>query len=111
MVRDVIANLRGCLAIFEYLGILGLQRNRLTHRPGTSAMAYECPTAGGIVHLRRIGRGWVIGFDGKIRGRWPSPDVAARAVSQHKTGIPEWDRAGIDVSEDLLRWRPLCESL
>jgi hypothetical protein len=74
-------------------------------------MAYECPTAGGIVHLRKVGRGWVIDFEGKSRGRWPSPDDAARAASQHKTAITEWDRAGIYVPEDLLRWRPLCESL
>lgn len=74
-------------------------------------MAYECPTAAGVVHLLRAGGRWLIDFNGQRRGSWTSPDAAARAVSQHKTGLADWDRTQIEVPDDLLRWRPLCESL
>jgi hypothetical protein len=75
------------------------------------AMAYECSTEGGVVRLLRMDRNWQIDFNGKRRGRWPSPDAAARAASLHKTGLPDWDRKQLYVSDNLLRWRPLWESL
>ena len=50
-------------------------------------------------------------FNGKMRGRWTSPDAAATAASHHKTGLPEWDREQLAVPDDLLRWRPLGDSL
>ena len=74
-------------------------------------MAYECPTVAGVVRLIRAGRIWLIDFNGQRRGRWPTPDAAAKAASTHSTGLPDWDRSQIHVSDDLLRWRPLCESL
>ena len=64
-----------------------------------------------MLRLIRMGRSWLIDFNGRRRGRWPSPDAAAKAASTHKTGLSEWDRKQLHVSDDLLRWRPLWESL
>lgn len=74
-------------------------------------MAYEYPIAEGTVQLVRDGQQWAIEFNGSQHGRWPSPDDAAMAVARHRTGLPEWDRSALAVSDDLLRWRPLGDSL
>lgn len=74
-------------------------------------MAYELPTPKGIVRLFRVGSQWVVAFDGKRCGRWPSPDDAARAAAHHSTGLDEWDRSTLVASDDILRWRPLGDSL
>jgi hypothetical protein len=74
-------------------------------------MAYEYITAAGVVRLLRIQRSWAVQFNGRQCGQWRSPDAAAIAVAQHKSGLSEWDREGSDASNDLLDWRPLGESL
>jgi hypothetical protein len=74
-------------------------------------MAYEYPTAAGVVRLLRIQRIWSVQFNGRQHGRWRSPDAAATAVAQHQSGLSEWDREQSDASNDLLDWRPLGESL
>ena len=74
-------------------------------------MAYEYATASGVLRLFRVGRCWSVEFDGHRRGRWSSPDEAAVAAACHRSGVPEWDRKRSDVSDDLLDWRPLGESL
>jgi hypothetical protein len=45
-------------------------------------MAYEYPVVGGVVHLLKVRRRWLIDFNGKRHGRWPTLHAAARAVSQ-----------------------------
>jgi hypothetical protein len=74
-------------------------------------VAFEYPTPAGPVALVRTSGVWKVRFAGKIRGRWRSPDEAAAAVARHKTSIPRWDRKRLPVSEDLLDWRPLGESV
>jgi hypothetical protein len=58
-----------------------------------------------------MGRGWTIRYVGKARGLWRSADAAAKAVAQHKTGLPEWDEEYLLVSQDIIDWRPLGESI
>jgi len=74
-------------------------------------MAYEYPTMAGVVLLLRVQRNWAIQFNGHLHGQWRSPDAAATAVAQHRSGLPEWDREQSDASDNLLDWRPLGESL
>jgi hypothetical protein len=76
-----------------------------------SGMAYEYPSAAGVVHLIRADGRWLLYFQGKRAGHWLSPDLAARAVARHRSGLSAWDRRRIDAPEDLLDWRPLGESL
>jgi hypothetical protein len=74
-------------------------------------MAYEFPIVEGTVQLVRDGQHWAIELNGAQHGRWSSPDQAATAAALHRTGLPEWDRSQSVVPEDLLRWRPLGDSL
>ena len=74
-------------------------------------MAFEYPTLVGAVRLTRTTGGWTVRFAGKSRGRWRSPDAAAVAVARHRTGLLVWDQARLTVSEDLIDWRPLGESI
>jgi hypothetical protein len=74
-------------------------------------MAFEHPTSAGLARLTKIGRVWTFSFVGKKRGSWRSPDEAAQAVGRHKTGLAQWDKCREVVSQDLLDWRPLGESI
>jgi hypothetical protein len=74
-------------------------------------MAYEYPTPKGVLRLLRVQRRWAVQFRGRRSGEWHSPDAAAIAAARHQTGLPTWDRHGADVSDDLLDWRPLGDSL
>ena len=74
-------------------------------------MAYEYPSAAGTLRLVRVEGRWLLHYGGRRSGRWPSPDVAAKAVARHRSGLPDWDRQPIDAPEDLLDWRPLGDSL
>jgi hypothetical protein len=76
-----------------------------------SVVPYEHPTGGGVLRLLRTRGSWTIEFKGQRRGRWRSPDAAVLAAAGHRTGLPNWDQASFVVSDDLLRWRPLGESL
>jgi len=73
-------------------------------------MAYEYPTAAGVLRLHRDRRSWFVEFRGRRHGPWPSADAAARAVAQGHTETP-LDGTPEDVSADLMDWRPLGESL
>jgi hypothetical protein len=59
----------------------------------------------------KVGGRWRLHFAGRRRGRWPSPDEAARAAAQHKSGLAEWDRKRVEAPDDLIDWRPLGDSL
>jgi hypothetical protein len=74
-------------------------------------MAYEYPSAAGVLRLTKVRGRWLLLFAGRRTGGWPSPDVAAKAVAQHQSGLSEWDRRREGVPEDLLDWRPLGDSL
>jgi hypothetical protein len=74
-------------------------------------MAYEYPTARGVLRLLRIRRTWAIEYDGARRGPWPSADAAATAVAHHRTGLTKWDHRQDEVPADLLEWRPTGDSL
>jgi hypothetical protein len=74
-------------------------------------MAYEYPAGTRILRLTRIRRRWVVEFNGRQSGNWPSPDAAAIAAARHKSGLDEWDREAFEVPDDLLEWRPLGDSL
>jgi hypothetical protein len=74
-------------------------------------MAFEYPTEAGLLRLLKVGRRWTIEFNGSLCGRWPSPDDAVAAAVRHRTGLLGWDRTQIAVSDDLLRWRPVGDSL
>lgn len=74
-------------------------------------MAFEHPTSVGLARLTKVGRVWTFSYVGEKRGRWRSPDEAARAVARHKTGLPQWDKRREPVSQDLIDWRPLGKSL
>ena len=74
-------------------------------------MAYEYPSAAGTVRLVQVEGQWLLYFAGRRSGRWASPDVAAKAVACHRSGLAAWDRKRVEAPEDLLDWRPLGESL
>jgi hypothetical protein len=75
-------------------------------------MTYEYISSAGTVRLVQIKGRWLLHFSGRRSGQWSSPDLAARAVARHKTGLAAWDRRPrIEAPEDLLDWRPLGESL
>jgi len=74
-------------------------------------MAFEYSTSAGVLRLLRIQRRWAVQFNGRRSGEWHSPDAAATAAARHETGLLAWDRQRSDVSDDLLDWRPLGESL
>jgi hypothetical protein len=74
-------------------------------------MAFEHPTSAGLVERTKVGRIWTFRFIGKRRGRWRSPDDAARAVARHRTGMAQWDDRHEPVSPDLIDWRPTGESI
>jgi hypothetical protein len=74
-------------------------------------MAFEHPTSAGVVRLTKTGARWTLRFSGKRRGRWQSPDEAADAVARHQTGLSEWDDGREQVSQDIIDWRPIGESI
>jgi hypothetical protein len=74
-------------------------------------MAYEYATRGGVLRLLKAGCRWAIEFNGRRRSGWASPDDAVLAAIRHSTGLEEWDRRHLSVSDDLLRWRPIGENL
>lgn len=74
-------------------------------------MAYEYATPVGIVRLVKVARHWSCEFAGEQHGRWCSPDKAAAALAQHRSGLVHWDWRGDEVPHDLLDWRPLADSL
>src|SRR5271166_919768 len=76
-----------------------------------ATMSFEHPTPAGVVRLTKAGSSWAVRFVGKKRGRWHSPDAAAHAVANHQTGLPEWDEGRELVSQDIIDWRPLDESV
>jgi hypothetical protein len=88
----------------------GVTSIKINGRRGHS-MAYEYPTSGGTLRLLRVGCQWSIEFNGCRRGHWTSADGAAMAAVRHTTGLVEWDRTRLDVSDDLLRWRPMGDNL
>ena len=74
-------------------------------------MAYEYPTGRDVLRLERMGHRWAVAFKGRHRAAWISADAAAKAAARRETGLPTWDRSWQDVSDDLLDWRPLGDSL
>ena len=74
-------------------------------------MAFEYPTPQGVLRLLRVQRRWAVQYRGYRCGEWHSPDAAVLAVARHQSGLAAWDRQRSDVSDDLLDWRPLGESL
>ena len=74
-------------------------------------MPYEYATAVGVVRLVKLRRGWTVVFNGRRGGQWPTADEAARAVAGHISGVPGWDQAQAEAPADLLRWRPLGDSV
>jgi len=75
------------------------------------AMAYEYPTDRSLLRLTKRRRHWAVQFNGRQSGRWPSPDAAARAVARHESGLMEWDQGRYDAPDDILKWRPVGDSL
>lgn len=74
-------------------------------------MAYEYPTSAGVVRLTEAGHTWTVRFVGKHLGHWRSSDDAAEAVARHETGLQQWDDLDEPVSQDIIDWRPLGESI
>jgi len=82
------------------------------HQGSGHLMAFEYPTSAGTVRLAKAGRrGWSVQYVGEKRGRWRSPDDAASAVAHHETGLPQWDQCREPVSQDIIDWRPLDDSI
>jgi hypothetical protein len=74
-------------------------------------MAFEYSTEVSVLRLTRRKQRWTVQFNGCENGKWRSPDDAANAVAQHVSGLAEWDRGRLDAPGDLLKWRPLGDSL
>jgi hypothetical protein len=74
-------------------------------------MAYEYPSVAGMLRLMKVRGRWLIHYAGCWSGRWPSPDIAAKAIARHRSGLPEWDGKGVEAPDDLPAWRPLGDSL
>jgi hypothetical protein len=75
------------------------------------ALTYELPTSSGVLRLLRKQHRWVVTFDGGESPPWRSAEAAALAAARHRSGLVAWDETGTEVSDDLLDWRPLGESL
>jgi hypothetical protein len=93
----------------EFVDIVATVRGSRAWAAG--AMAYEYPTVTGVLHLQQVRRRWVVWFKGHKIGQWRSPDAAASAIARHQSGLAQWDQLRFDVSDDLLDWRPLGDSL
>jgi len=65
----------------------------------------------GTDRLIQVGDLWPLYYAGHRSGNWPSPDVAAKAVARHQSGLAAWDRRRGEAPEDLLDWRPLGDSV
>jgi len=75
-------------------------------------MAYEYPTELGSILIYERPQGvWTAALKGRSHGTWPSADHAAKAISRHASGLATWNRRQLDVSSDLIDWRPLGASL
>jgi hypothetical protein len=74
-------------------------------------MAFELSTSAGMLLLLRTGKRWAVEFNGRRTGKWGTPNDAAIAVANHRSGILEWDIQQRDASEDILDWRPIGESI
>ena len=74
-------------------------------------MAFEFPTRGSTLRLLRTGRAWAVEFNGHSRTRWTSADDAVTAAVRHTTGLAECDRTQFVAPDNLLRWRPIGETL
>ena len=74
-------------------------------------MAYEYPSAAGVLRLMKVRGRWLVHYAGCRSGGWPSSDVAARVVALHRSGLSEWDRQHEAIPDDLLDWRPFGDSL
>jgi hypothetical protein len=80
-------------------------------RGAASGMAYEYPSAAGVLQIMQVHGRWLVRFAGRRSGGWPSPDQAAKAVARHQSGLAAWDRKLAEAPDDLLDWRPLGDSL
>ena len=76
---------------------------------GTSKTGDHRPR-GGILCVLKTGWWWAIQFKGCQRTRWTSADDAVMAAVRH-SGLADWDRTRLSVSDDLLRCRPIGENL
>ena len=74
-------------------------------------MAYEFVNGPARVRLLKVGGTWVVEFERRRFGAWRSPDAAAMAAATHRTGLHAWDSALVEVSNDILDWRPLGDSI
>lgn len=72
---------------------------------------YEHGNGPECVRLLRVSRTWVVEFGGGRAGSWASPDAAAIAAAQHRTGLPAWDRGATDAPRDILDWRPIGRAI
>jgi hypothetical protein len=109
---------RALLCAWRCLGVDKFRCRRHAGEVGIGAagdqlgnMAYEYPTACGVLRLQKLGRHWAVQFEGSRRVAWPTAEAAAKAVARRETGLPTWDAAWQDVSDDLLDWRPIGDSL
>ena len=57
-------------------------------RGAPADMAYEYPSMAGTVRLVQVAGHWLLHFAGRRSGNWPSPDLAARVVARHRSGLP-----------------------
>jgi len=74
-------------------------------------MPYEYPGGVGVPRLFRAGCQWAVGFNGRRRRPWASPDDAALAAVRHAAGLEGCYWTWLCVSANVLRWRPVCTNL
>lgn len=75
-------------------------------------MAYEFSTERGSLLLMKIRTSWVIEFAGGRAGSHPSAEAAVSAAASHTSGLSAWDALrGVEVSADILDWRPLGDNI
>jgi hypothetical protein len=74
-------------------------------------MPFEYPTQRGVLRLVRTRSGWVLEFNGCRSDDWASADDAAQAAFGHRSGLVCWGGSCLDVSNELLDWRPVGENL
>jgi hypothetical protein len=74
-------------------------------------LTYELATPSGVLRLLRRQRRWVVAFNGAESRPWRSAEAAAIAAARHRSGLAAWDEERTGVSDDLLDWRPLGDSL